>query len=115
MTPAAAHEDAAYDVLRGSDPAAITTFTASVEHALATHQYSAIILDSQTPPVGYQPWLSLYYRECPQLLLAGAPAAAFRPVAGGVTSRPFSLWLPQDRGSCQAAFSLLAGSGQEAP
>jgi Dolichyl-phosphate-mannose-protein mannosyltransferase len=115
MTPAAAHEDAAYDVLRGSDPAAITTFTASVEHALATHQYSAIILDSQTPPVGYQPWLSLYYRECPQLLLAGAPAAAFRPVAGGVTSRPFSLWLPQGRGSCQAAFSLLAGSGQEAP
>jgi dolichyl-phosphate-mannose-protein mannosyltransferase len=115
MTPAAAHEDAAYDVLRGSDLTAITSFTVSVEHAMAAYQYSAIILDSQTPPLGYEPWLSLYYRQCPQPLLAGVPAAEFRPAAGGVTSRPFSLWLPQDRGSCQAAVSILDGSGKETP
>jgi hypothetical protein len=115
MAPVAAHEDAAYDVLRGSDPTAITSFTGSVEHAMATHQYSAIILDSQTPPQGYQPWLSLYYRECPQPLLADVPAAEFRPVAGGVTSRPFSVWLPQGRGSCPAAVSILDGSGKETP
>ena len=115
MTPAAAHEDAAYDVLRGSDPTAITSFSGSVEHAIATHQYSAIILDSQTPPVGYEPWLSLYYRECPQPLLADVPAAEFRPVAGGITSRPLALWLPQGRGSCPAAVSLLDGSGKETP
>jgi Dolichyl-phosphate-mannose-protein mannosyltransferase len=113
MTPAAAHEDAAYDVLRGTDLTAITSFTASVEQAMAAYQYSAIILDSQTPPLGYEPWLSLYYRQCPQPLLAGVPAAEFRPAAGGVTSRPFSLWLPQDRGSCQVAVSILDGSGKE--
>jgi hypothetical protein len=115
MTPAAAHEDAAYDVLRGSDLTAIASFSGSVEHAIATDQYSAIILDSQTPPVGYQPWLSLYYRECPQPLLADVPAAEFRPVAGGITSRPLALWLPQGRGSCPAAVSLLDGSGKETP
>jgi hypothetical protein len=115
MAPAAAHEDAAYDVLRGSDPTAITSFTGSVEHAIATYQYSAIILDSPTPPVGYEPWLSLYYRECPQPLLADVPAAAFRPVAGGITSRPFAVWLPQGRGSCPAAVSILDGSGKETP
>jgi hypothetical protein len=113
MTPAAAHEAAAYDVLRGSDLAAITSFTGSVEHAISTYQYSAIIFDSQTPPQGYEPWLSLYYRECPQPLLAGVPAAEFRPVAGGITSRPFSIWLPQGRGSCAAAVSTLDGSGKK--
>ena len=82
MTPAAAHEDAAYDVLRGSDPTAITSFSGSVEHAISTYQYSAIILDSQTPPAGYKPWLSLYYRECPQPVLADVPAAEFRPGRG---------------------------------
>jgi hypothetical protein len=113
--PAAAHEDAAYDVLRGSDPTAIMSFTGSVEHAMASSQYSAIILDSQTPPLGYQPWLSLYYRECPQSLLAGVPDAEFRPVAGGITSRPFSVWLPRGRGSCAAAVGILDESGKEAP
>jgi Dolichyl-phosphate-mannose-protein mannosyltransferase len=115
MTPAAAHEDAAYDVLRGTDLTAITSFTRSVEHAMAAYQYSAIILDSQTPPLGYEPWLSLYYRQCPQPLLAAVPASEFRPAAGGVTSRPFSLWLPQDRGSCATAVSILDGSGKETP
>ncbi len=88
MAPAAAHEEAAYDVLRGSDQTAIASFTGSVEHAITTGQYSAIILDSQTPPLGYEPWLSQYYRECPQPLLADVPAAEFRPVAGGIASRP---------------------------
>ena len=115
MTPAAAHEDAAYDVQRGSDLTAITSFAGSVESAIATHRYSAIILDSQTPPQGYQPWLSLYYRECPQPLLADVPAAEFRPVAGGITSRPFSVWLPQGQGSCAAAVNTLDGSGKETP
>jgi len=115
MAPYAAHEDAAYDVLRGSDLTAITSFTASVEQAIATYQYSAIILDSQTPPQGYEPWLSLYYRQCPQPLLADVPAAEFRPVAGGITSRPFSVWLPQGRGSCPAVVSILDGSGKETP
>ena len=55
-------------------------------HAIAAHRYSAIITDSPTPPQGYQPSLSLYYRECPQPLLAEVPAAVFRPVAGA--SRP---------------------------
>jgi hypothetical protein len=115
LAPAAAHEDAAYDVLRGSDLAAITSLTRSVGHAIATYQYSAIILDSQTPPQGYQPWLFLYYRQCPQPLLAGVPSAEFRPVAGGVTSRPFSVWLPQGRGSCSATVSVLDGFGKETP
>jgi Dolichyl-phosphate-mannose-protein mannosyltransferase len=115
MTPAAAHEDAAYDVLRGSDLTAITSFTSSLEHAIATYQYSAIILDSQTPALGYEPWLSLYYRECPQPLLAGVPAAEFRPVAGGITSRPFSVWLPQGRDSCPAVVGILDGSIKETP
>lgn len=115
MAPAAAHEDAAYDVLRGSGLSAITGFTRSAEHAIATYQYSAIILDSQTPPQGYEPWLSLYYRECPQPLLAGVPAAEFRPLAGVITSRPFSVWLPKGRGSCPATVKILDGSGKEAP
>jgi len=115
MAPAAAHEDAAYDVLRGSNLTAITSFTRSVEYAMATSQYSAIILDSQTPPQGYQPWLSLYYRECPEPLLAGVPAAEFHPVAGGVTSRPFSVWLPQGRGSCATTVAILDGTGKETP
>jgi hypothetical protein len=114
-TPAAAHEDAAYDVVRGSDLTAITSFTGSVEHAIATDKYSAIVLDSQTPPVGYEPWLSQYYRECPQPLLADVPAAEFRPIAGGITSRPLSVWLPRGRGSCPAAVGLLDGSGKETP
>jgi len=115
MTPAAAHEDAAYDVLRATDQSALTSFTRSAEYALAARLYSAIIFDSQTPPLGYQPWLSQYYRQCPQPLLADVPAAGFRPVAGGITSRPTSIWLPQGRGSCQAAVQLLDGAGKEHP
>jgi Dolichyl-phosphate-mannose-protein mannosyltransferase len=114
MAPAA-HEDAAYDVLRGSDQTAITSFSDSVEHALAAGQYSALIFDSETLPEGYQPWLSQYYRQCPQPLLADVPAAEFRPVAGGVASRPTSIWLPLGRGSCPAAVRILSGSAKETP
>jgi hypothetical protein len=115
LAPAAAHEDAAYDVLRGSDLTAIESFTGSVAMAMANDRYSAVILDSQNPPQGYQPWLSRYYRECPEPLLADAPAAEFRPVAGGIMSRPVALWLPQGRGSCASAVSILDGSGKETP
>jgi len=107
MAPTAAHEAAAYDVLRASDETAIASFAGSAKQAITARQYSAIIFDSQTPPEGYQPWLSDYYRQCPRPLLANVPAAEFRPVAGGVASRPTSIWLPQGRGSCLAAVRLL--------
>jgi hypothetical protein len=111
MAPAA-HQDAAHDVLRGSDQAAIASFRASAADAVAARRFSAIITDGPGPPPGYPPSVSRYYRLCPQPLLAGVPAAMFRPVAG-IGARPASLWLPRGRGSCQAAVSVLDGAGKE--
>jgi hypothetical protein len=111
MAPVA-HQDAAYDVLRGSDQAAITSFTSSAADAFAARRFSAIISDGSGPPSGYPPSLSRYYHQCPQPLLAGVPAAVFRPVAG-FSIRPAWLWLPRGSASCQAAVSILDGAGQE--
>jgi Dolichyl-phosphate-mannose-protein mannosyltransferase len=111
MAPAA-HQDAAHDVLRASDRAAIASFRASVANAVSDRRFSAIITDGPGPPPGFPPSLSRYYHQCPQPLLAGVPAAVFRPVAG-ISARPASLWLPRDSGSCQAAVSVLDGAGKE--
>ncbi len=108
MTPVA-HQDAAYDVLRSSDQAAITRFEASAAAAVAARRFSAIITDGPGLPRGYPPSLSRYYRQCPQPLLAGVPAALFRPVAG-IRARPASVWLPRGSGSCQAAVDILDGA-----
>jgi hypothetical protein len=112
MAPAA-HQAAAHDVLRASDHAAIASFRASLADAVAAREFSAIIADSPGPPPGYPPSLSRYYRECPQPLLAGVPAALFRPVVVRIGARPASLWLPRDGRSCQAAVSVLDGAGKE--
>ena len=110
MAPTA-HQDAAYDVLRGTSQAAIASFRSSVAAAVAARRFSAIITDGPGLPQGYPPWLSRYYRLCPQPLLAGVPAALFSPVAG-ISARPAALWLPVGGSlSCQAAVSLLDGAG----
>jgi hypothetical protein len=106
--PATAHQDAAYDVLRATDQAAIASFTGSAARAAAGHRFSAIITDGPGLPLGYPPSLRQYYEQCPQPLLAGIPAGVFVPVAG-VDARPAVLWLPQG-GSCQAAVSMLDGT-----
>ena len=93
MTPTA-HQDAAYDVLRATDQTAIASFRRSAANAVAAHRFSAIITDGPGLPLGYPPSLGRYYRQCPQPLLAGVPAALFRPVAG-VGIRPASVWLPR--------------------
>jgi hypothetical protein len=111
MAPAA-HQDAAHDVLRASDQAAIASFRASTADAVAARRFSAIITDGPGPPPDYPPSVSRYYRRCPQPLLGGVAAAVFRPVAG-ISARPAWLWLPQGRGSCQAAVSVLDGAGKE--
>ena len=107
-----AHEGAAYDVLRGSDQGAIASFRASAAEAVADRQFSAIITDGPGPPPGYPRSVGRYYRQCPQPLLAGIPAAVFRPV-GGISARPASLWLPLGRGSCQAAIQVIDGASKE--
>jgi len=107
-----AHQDAAHDVLRASDQAAIKSYRVSVADAIAGRRFSALITDLPAPPQGYQPSLSRYYRRCPQPLLAGVPAAVFRPVAG-ISARPAWLWLPRGRGDCQSAVSVLDGAGKE--
>ena len=86
MAPAA-HQDAAYDVLRGTDQAAIASFRAQRAAAVAARRFSAIITDGPGLPQGYPASLGRYYQRCPQPLLAGVPAALFRPVAG-VSVRP---------------------------
>ena len=107
-----AHQDAAHDVLRATDQTAIASFRRSAANAVAARRFSAIITDGPGLPPGYPPSLSQYYRLCPQPLLAGVPAALFRPVAG-VHTRPASVWLPRGGGSCQAAVSLLDGAVKE--
>jgi hypothetical protein len=107
--PPTAHEDAAHDVLRATDQTAIASFRRSAANAVATRRFSAIITDGPGLPLGYPSSLNRYYRLCPQPLLAGVPAALFRPVAG-VDARPVSVWLPQGGRSCQTAVSLLDGA-----
>jgi hypothetical protein len=109
MTPVA-HEDAARDVLRATDQAAIASFDRTAAAAVAARAFSAIITDGPGLPAGYPASLGRYYRMCPQPLLAGVPAALFRPVAG-VPDRPVAVWLPRGNGSCQAAVRLLDGAG----
>jgi hypothetical protein len=111
MAPVA-HQDAAYDVLRGTDQAAIASFRTSVADAVAARRYSAIITDDSGPPLGYPASLSRYYRRCPQPLLAGVPASVFFPVAG-INIRPAAIWLPDGSESCQVAVAILDGAGQE--
>jgi hypothetical protein len=110
MTPVA-HQDAAYDVLRATDQAAIARLSASAAAAFAARRYSAVITDGTWLPPGIPATLSEYYRQCPQPLLAGVPASLFLPVAG-IPVRPAAVWLPFGRGSCQAAVSILDGAGQ---
>jgi hypothetical protein len=107
-----AHQDAAYDVLRATDQTAIASFRDSAANAVAARRFSAIITDGPGVPLGYPPSLSRYYRQCPQPLLAGVPAALFLPVAGAKV-RPAYVWLPQGGGSCDAAVSLLDGAAKE--
>jgi hypothetical protein len=107
MAPAA-HQDAAFDVLRGSNRAAITSFHRSIADAIATRQFTAIIAEGSGPPLGYPASLARYYRQCPQPLLAGIPASVFLPVAG-TAIRPSAVWLPRGKGSCQAAVHILDG------
>ena len=107
--PTTAHEDAAADVLRATNQTAIASFRRSAAEAVADRQFSAIITDGPGLPPGYPSSLTQYYRQCPQPLLAGVPAALFRPVAG-VAIRPVSVWLPRGQGSCPAAVSLLDGT-----
>ena len=111
MAPTA-HEDAVHDVLRATDQAAIASFRRSAADAVAAHRFSAIITDGPGLPLGYPPSLSRYYRLCPQPLLAGVPAALFRPVAG-VDGRPLAVWLPREGGSCRTVVGLLDGAVKE--
>lgn len=104
MAPAA-HQDAAYDVLRASDQAAIASFRRSAAEAVAARRFSAIITDDTGPPRGYPSWLGRYYHRCPQPLLPGAPDATFLPNPSGTNQN--SLWLPVGRGSCATAISIL--------
>jgi hypothetical protein len=102
-----AHQDAAYDVLRASGQGPAGRFRHSAAEAVASRRFSAIITDDPGPPPGYPSSLGRYYRVCPQPLLAGVPAALFRPV-GGASVRPRFVWLPVDGSrSCTAAVRLL--------
>ena len=111
MAPAA-HQDAAYDVLRASDQAAIASFRRSATEAVAARRFSAIITDGPGQPFANPPSLSRYYYQCPQPLLAGVPAALFLPVAGAKV-RPMYVWLPRGGGSCATAVSILDGTAKE--
>jgi hypothetical protein len=107
--PPTAHQDAVSDVLRASSGAAIASLRRSVSAAVTGRRLSAIITDAPGLPPGYPPWLTRYYRQCPQPLLSGVPAALFRPVAGAPV-RPAAVWLPRGRGSCPAVVSALDGT-----
>jgi hypothetical protein len=109
--PPVAHEGAAADVLRATNQAAIASFDSSVAASVTHHRFSAIISDTAGAPPGYPAWLSRYYQQCPQPLLAGVPAALFRPVAGEAI-RPVSVWIPRGQGSCQATVSTLDGGSR---
>jgi hypothetical protein len=108
-----AHQDAAYDVLRATNQAAIASFKRSVSAALTAQRFSAVITDSPGPPLAYRPALEQYYQRCPQPLLEGVQSAVFEPVAG-ITGRPAFVWVPLGRGSCLAAVRALTGSAATA-
>jgi hypothetical protein len=109
--PPTAHQDAAADVLRATNQAAIASFRRSAAEAVASRQFSAIITDGPGLPPGYPPSLTRYYLQCPQPLLAGVPTALFRPVAG-VPVRQEAVWVPRGRGSCPAIVNLLNGTSK---
>ena len=111
MAPVA-HLDAAADVLRASDQAAIASFRRSAAQAVAERRFSAIITDGPGPPFADPPSLSRYYHECAQPLLAGIGPDVFVPVAGAKV-RPEYVWLPRGGGSCATAVRLLDGAAGE--
>jgi hypothetical protein len=111
--PPTAQADAVYDVMRASDQTAIADFERSTATAIAARRFSAIITTSTYPPRGYPSWLTRYYRRCPQTLLPDVPAALFRPVVDAESQHPVGLWIPRNRGSCQAAVSILDGNARE--
>jgi hypothetical protein len=108
MAPVA-HQDAAYDVQRASGRAAIASFERSAAAAVAARRFSAIITDDAGPPFAGPASLSQNYRQCPQPLLAGVPAAVFLPIAGARV-RPVDVWLPRGSGSCATAVRVLDGT-----
>ena len=111
MTPVAQH-DAAYDVLRASDQAAMASFRRSAAHAVTERRFSAIITDGPGAPFADPPSLGRYYHKCAQPLLAGIPADVFVPVAGAKV-RPEYVWLPRGGDSCATAIRLLDGAREE--
>jgi hypothetical protein len=109
----AAHQDAAYDVLRASNQDAAGRFRRSAAQAVAARSFTAIITDGPGVPLGYSSSLGRYYRLCPQPLLSGVPGGLFRPVAGA-SGRPEFVWLPRGGGrSCNEAVGLLDGTVKE--
>jgi hypothetical protein len=108
MVPAA-QEDAAHDVLRASDQAAIASFRRSAARAVIGRRFSAIITGSPAPPFADPSSLSRYYHRCAQPLLVGTPADVFLPVAGARV-RPEYVWLPWGGDSCATAVRLLDGA-----
>jgi hypothetical protein len=111
--PAVAHQGAADDVLRASDPAVIASFRRSAARAVAARRFSAIVTENAGPPDGFPPRLARSYRRCPQTLLPGLPPAVFQPVAGP-PGRPVYVWLPAGA-SCAAAVRTLNDATAGAP
>jgi hypothetical protein len=111
--PAVAHQGATDDVLRGSDPAAIASFTGSAARAVAARRFTAIVTEDTGPPAGFPPDLERFYRRCPQTLLPGVPRAVFQPPAGP-PGRPVYVWLPA-AASCAATVGALNGAAASVP
>ncbi len=112
--PTVAHQAATDDILRGSNAAAIASFTRSASRAVAARRFSAIMTENTGPPDGFPADLMRYYRRCPQTLLSGVPQAVFQPVAGP-TGRLVYLWLPVGAASCAATIRSLDGSAAGSP
>jgi hypothetical protein len=106
--PAVAHQGAADDVLRASDPAGRAIFETSAARAVAARRFSAIMTENAGPPDGFPRDLMRYYRRCPQTLLSGVPPAVFQAVAGP-PGRPVYVWLPAGGASCAATVRALDG------
>jgi len=99
---------AAADVIRASSVAAKSSYWSSIAQAVAAQRFSAIIIKFYDDLRGFPPDLRSYYHHCPQMLLADAPRAPFRPV-GDSWVWPVSVWLPIGRGSCATAVRALDG------
>jgi len=106
--PAVAHQGAADDVLRATDPAGLAIFETSAARAVAARRFSAIVTENAAPPDGFPRDLMRYYRRCPQTLLPGVPSAVFQAVAGP-PGRPVYVWLPAGGASCAATARALDG------